>query len=76
MIKKVKGEDVFVAFLEEARAFFLNKYQIKYNHPIYEDKFSWKITKPVFYFDMYPESKVDDTLWVMDVLWFNIRRRR
>jgi hypothetical protein len=76
MIKKVNKEKLIIAIVEEFLALINDKYQIKYSNPIFETKTSWEIHKPIFYFDIYPESKVDDTLWVMDFFYFKIRRRR
>jgi len=76
MIKKVNKEKLIIAIVEEIIAMINDKYQIKYNNPFFENKTSWEIHKPSFYFDIYPESKVDDTLWVMDFFYFKIKRRR
>ena len=76
MNKGVKIQDILRAIFEEGLAILNQKYQIESYNVIFDNKTSWEIQKPRFYFDMYPESKVDNTLWVMDFLYFKIRRNR
>lgn len=76
MNKEVKKEDILRIIFEEGLAILNQKYQITSYSIFFDKKLHWEIQKPKFYFDMYPESKVDDTLWVMDLLYFKIRRIR
>ena len=76
MNKEVKTEDILRIIFEEGLAILNQKYHISNYDIIFDKKYYWEIHKPRFYFDMYPESKVDDTLWVMDFLYFKIRRIR
>jgi hypothetical protein len=76
MNKVVKIQDILRAIFEEGLAILNQKYHVESYNIIFDNKTYWEIQKPRFYFDMYPESKVDNTLWVMDFLYFKIRRSR
>jgi hypothetical protein len=70
-IKKINHIE---AFLVELKAVMANKYKIDFFNPFFDKKTHWEIYKPKIYFDMYPESKVDNTAWVMEIFYFKIRR--
>lgn len=76
MNKEVKFQDILRVIFEEGLAILNQKYHVESYNIIFDSKTYWEIQKPRFYFDMYPESKVDNTLWVMDFLYFKIRRSR
>ena len=75
MKTKVKFMDYIDVLLMEANAFIKNKYDIKTINFFYDKKTHWEIHKPIFYFDVYPKSQVDDTAWVMELFYFKIRRK-
>lgn len=76
MGKKVNAEDIIKTFFTETLAFLSGKYKINTYNFIFDKKTYWEIEKPKFYFDMYPESAVDNTIWVMDIFYLKIRRVR
>lgn len=76
MKKEVGIKDYLSVIINESIAFFNKKYEIYYYDIIFDKKSYWEVQKPRFYFDLYPESKIDNTLWVLDFAYFKIRRIR
>jgi hypothetical protein len=76
MNKEVKVEDILRVIFDEGLAILNKKYDVHSYKIFFDKKTHWELQKPRFYFDMYPESKVDSTLWVMDLFYFKIRRNR
>lgn len=76
MKKEVKMLDFVNVIVNESIAFLNNKYKIDRYNVFFDKKNYWEIQKPRFDFDVYPDSKVDNTLWVMDFFYFKIRRFR
>lgn len=76
MKKKVEILDFLNVIINESMAILNKKYKVDYYNVFFDKKTYWEIQKPRFDFDVYPESKVDNTLWVMDLFYFKIRRIR
>lgn len=75
VIKKEIGiQDYIEVIINESIAFFNKKYEINSYNFLFDKKTYWELQKPRFYFDMYPESKIDNTIWVMEFFYFKIRR--
>ena len=74
IVKQEKKIDYFEMLLVEMVAIIKNKYKIDFFNPFFDKQSHWEIYKPKFYFDMYPESKVDNTAWVMELFYLKIRR--
>jgi hypothetical protein len=71
---ELKKIDYVNVVLVELKALFKNKYRFDFFNPFYDKKTYWEIHKPKFRFDKYPESKVDDTVWIVEFFYVKVKR--